>query len=809
MKRKEMELQLKNFRCWENKCVKFIGDGTALLHGRSGKGKSSILEGICFAITGYGRNIVSQGKSTCKVTLEMHGIIKITRQRRPNVLQVELPTKKTLIDTEAQNHIDQLFSLDFAANGYMKQGGKNESFIIKTPKEKLRFLEALAFPNESVSLIKVRAKESIKRLESDEKDIGNALSFSSGRLARYKGNEPVEPMTNPSKKDGDGKRASEKLLKLADVLKQLQTLLHEKEMILEKRAAAELQLASVIPLQTKANAHCSQIREELLEYPSSLNITLRNKKKELELLKKLKENRNLRESLKNYRTQLAEAKEAEQKQRNAKIEELRQSMWKNNSFEEAKIELCRQREAKAKHERLTDIQSQIDNLHYTEASHKIVTQKKDNYNRKLTTLTKEKEDAKKSLESLECPSCNANLHLVSNALVLASSTRYSDVDFKTIVKKQKQIKSKFVEYERKDSTFASKRSVFLSLRSRLVEMEKLIVTAIIPNREHEIEEYIQENRQMQNELEKLLRQIERGGVSGVVKRLEELVKEKEQLVSQLQDNDHITSLNYEDLMGEIHQLEIMKDRSKKLNEDLLKTESELATLKIRYDTATVDMPSLSSERLRREINHYKRQIKKAQAAETSLEQFLEKFKRYTISKLAYDEYQELQTESRELQLKEEEIRKYLTAGHLLMSKISIAESRCLTSFVQNLQTEVQLFLDDFFPEDPMMIRINCFKLVKKNRKPEITVTMHYKGLECDYNCLSGGELQRVILAFSLVIAKRANVPLVMLDECTSNLDEALSDTVVRSIKNRMCDKPIIMVAHQVVKGVFNEVVDLN
>ena len=81
-------------------------------------------------------------------------------------------------------------------------------------------------------------------------------------------------------------------------------------------------------------------------------------------------------------------------------------------------------------------------------------------------------------------------------------------------------------------------------------------------------------------------------------------------------------------------------------------------------------------------------------------------------------------------------------------------------------------------------------------------------MECNLNMLSGGELSRVILAFGLGLNEMFNTPLLLLDECTSNLDQELTNTVFTSLKDNFGDKLIIVIAHQVVTGIFDKTIIL-
>jgi ABC-type transport system involved in cytochrome bd biosynthesis fused ATPase/permease subunit len=74
--------------------------------------------------------------------------------------------------------------------------------------------------------------------------------------------------------------------------------------------------------------------------------------------------------------------------------------------------------------------------------------------------------------------------------------------------------------------------------------------------------------------------------------------------------------------------------------------------------------------------------------------------------------------------------------------------------------------------------------------------------------LSGGELSRVILAYTMALAEMFNTPLLLLDECTASLDQDLSETVFNSIRENFNGKIILLIAHQVVTGTFDKIIKL-
>ena len=74
--------------------------------------------------------------------------------------------------------------------------------------------------------------------------------------------------------------------------------------------------------------------------------------------------------------------------------------------------------------------------------------------------------------------------------------------------------------------------------------------------------------------------------------------------------------------------------------------------------------------------------------------------------------------------------------------------------------------------------------------------------------LSGGELSRVILAYALALGEMFNTPLMLLDECTSSLDQDLTGIVMDGIRDNFKDKLVIIIAHQTVLGMFDNVIKI-
>jgi energy-coupling factor transporter ATP-binding protein EcfA2 len=131
-----------------------------------------------------------------------------------------------------------------------------------------------------------------------------------------------------------------------------------------------------------------------------------------------------------------------------------------------------------------------------------------------------------------------------------------------------------------------------------------------------------------------------------------------------------------------------------------------------------------------------------------------------------------------------------------------AETESLNSIVLSVNAHLQMFLDDFFSEDcgePIQVYLEAIN----DKKPQINTIINYKGNLVDFKSLSAGEGARVKLAFDLTFKEILNEHIIMLDECTANLDQDLTTKVCKKIKDVFPSKTILLVAHQVVSGLFD------
>ena len=144
-----IKLHLNNFKCWEDKKIEIPLNQTVLLKGNSGRGKTSLVQAIIFALYGNVRKPCKFGKRKCSVKLTYQSQQKITikRSKGPNHLLVHYMGKK-YEDDAAQHVINDLFS-NPNLFPYIKQLGKHKLFE-GTKNDKLEILKAVSFSNYNI-----------------------------------------------------------------------------------------------------------------------------------------------------------------------------------------------------------------------------------------------------------------------------------------------------------------------------------------------------------------------------------------------------------------------------------------------------------------------------------------------------------------------------------------------------------------------------------------------------------------------------------------------------------------------------------
>jgi exonuclease SbcC len=92
-------------------------------------------------------------------------------------------------------------------------------------------------------------------------------------------------------------------------------------------------------------------------------------------------------------------------------------------------------------------------------------------------------------------------------------------------------------------------------------------------------------------------------------------------------------------------------------------------------------------------------------------------------------------------------------------------------------------------------------------KDEIKLEIKKEDILISLENLSGGEFDRLQLCFMITTCQIFNIKLLLLDECLSSLDQETTEKILIFIRENFNGK-VLCIAHQIVQGYFNDVIDL-
>lgn len=814
-----MKIRMKDFLCYSDSTFDFGESGVALLSGPSGAGKTSILRGIFFALFGEGNKLQACGSTSCRVELEFDDI-KIIRTKRPNRLIVNDVHE----DESGQCIIDKIFGETFKISGYIQQNNLN-SFILMSPVDKLAFLEKFAFRDVDLGKIKGRCKAYITQTSDALVGVESQLEMAKKVLEEMEiPNEKAFPLKCK-------KSEREKVIKNEKTrLKNCNTLIH-RSIRETKSISQEILDTRVLEATLKARTEAlSDLETSLLTIDNEISNLVYDGDEALVSLEDslsniitLRDIKTLEKQIKVDSERLREMKKDEDALMNKRLIECIEIEWKEYSREELNSTLQDLKKCLVDATKIQSLKDDIKNLGNT-SSEKHSSNKKDLVSKENELETKQSLQDKLLTQqsSYSCPSCSVKVRLVNEELILSSNgdTDVIEADLETLndeINKLKMDISKLQKFIR-DEEIKIERIVFMKS-----EIDKILSCyEEIPSLEDVKEdlEYLRGYQASQIELEKRKKEIEKDirdeNFSSSYFTFKKGVEKMENKLNSLSRkvNKNTPDMDEEELRELINSQRQKRDNlhsTKKRREDIIEAIDNCK--KILENTKLKHLKDYGNVKSSKEVEkHYTSEQEKLKDLEIKKRiheenlKGVEEWERYQIS---LENYRGWEIKLEELEAEQKISIKEHASATKLKDKILEAESMAMLNIIESINAHARVYLECFFPTEPISVNLQTFKETKKSTKPQINIEIEYKGMESDLNMLSGGELSRVILAYTMALAEMFNTPLLLLDECTASLDQELSEVVFSAIRENFNGKMTLLIAHQVVTGSFDKIIRLD
>lgn len=790
-----MKLRLKNFRCYENAEFDFGEKGLTLISGSSGKGKSTLMLAIEFALFGTGNKLQTYGKKGCSVEIEISKDFKIFRQKAPNRLIVN----DVYEDDAGESIIREKFGSNMLTS-YIPQNIR-KTFILMSPAERLEFLETLISNGDDIQEIKASTKSVVKKLGDEHNETIGALKVAETTLSTFE---------KPEKPSFCSKHS----------LEEQQKLLAKINARIEENNRCVKTMAKTVETLNRERCDISILENALADKESQLCDLREQLESQTTEVDGYMGDDNLAEMRETFRTgnafeRLQSMHESGKKQieellQNAKqtieqqIQERRSDLWVEFSNDEAveqeqlwKEEVRRKTRKDALQKTRLDVSKRL--LSDIESVRLRISE----LNNSIEKLKKDIELAEFPLH--KCPHCRVSLRFTGKALICSDGDDTAKPNVSVMRAELKKQTTELVMLTEKVNTHQSVGTRLEELDNEIAEIGDVEDGA--DESLDEISQYIAKNKKNEEEIQRL-----ETTLSTPSKIVQLLMKKNEEVFEKMKEERFVQNL--EEVGKIITEQEKLKNiydtfasKKKKLSEQISKLEKDSLSLKEKHQKVWKNIRSLedvdsdlvsSNENSNLLFQKISEDEKKRDSYKISIEY-----------RKQYDIWKKLLSQKDLLVSKEENVRKRYASACTFREKILEAESIAITNMINTINTHAQFYLDHFFQDEPITIQLVAFKETKDASKPQINLTIDYKGIDHDLTMLSGGELSRVILAFTLALAEIHNTPFVMLDESTSSLDQDLTGTVVEGLRENFGDKLVIIIAHQVVQGVFDTIVNLN
>jgi DNA repair exonuclease SbcCD ATPase subunit len=797
-----MNISLTNFRCWDNKTISLPSKGICLINGKSGRGKSSILNSIVFCITGKGKNITTFLKKHTKVSIKIDNIT-ITRSRGPNRLLVQKTNEsgeiKTYEDDVAQSLINSTFGSEFCSTSYIDQDNLN-SFIFLSPTEKIEFLERLLLAQYNIDDKKTIIKDHISKVKTDYTSHDSKVSTLKDILSKmeYKTQNKliIEKILI---KEENCTKCLQKLKANLDVSEKNLKLTIGKLKKYEDEQRTYIDHTSSIKMMQHSRDTLSSQMDELSKFLKDKDIYTLEKQKEM--YNKNKEYVKLKISL----TQTSEKYNIESSKNKIALKEL-EDLFSTLSSPDKKLkdELKKSRQLLSEIFQLDDkLKDQTDHSDEMDVIKKYISDKNEDIAMKQKTINE--------LEKCyECPSCNKILKINNNSLVLFSSD--SSVSLKILKDEVNSLKKSVIDSDSKLSILYKEQLLY---EKNNKEYNDLFDKLESIGKKYNIDQ-IQDDVWLKNKIDQYeLNDLKYEDVSRKIRDISndrfilEMQKEIKRLEILINAFGNIKDVN--DLEMEEHDYLLLIEEIAFLKEKM----SSLKKVTQQYDQIVDKLKEMSSDKY--PDKNYKEMIDSETVKRDLYETKISTYRQYIVDLESWVtiyqqnlKYKEIEDLIRSSEKKKEDLNDRMRCLVKLKEHVKNAERKSISNFIDSLNEHASMYIEQFFPDEDIRVFLKTTQEHKTEKREKISLNfeVNYRDMTGDLSFLSGGEKDRVNLAFTLAFSELVDNRMLLLDECISSLDVETTNVVLEHLKEKYKGNLILLVSHQANLGFFDQVIEL-
>jgi len=810
-----MRIRFKNFKGHRNGEFELPDEGLILLFGENGSGKSSLLNGIVYALYGKIKKPFSHGKTSCEVEL-VYKKLNIQRTSNPNCLRVEISGEKFEGEI-AQLEINNYIGMDhesFRISSYATQDHSN-SVIAMTSAEQLKFIETLAFRDGEHKRIRLDIKNLVKTAELNLSEIEGELKATNRLLRDKKSSIPKDLMKDSNMPDfPDVDELNSLYSKKSKSLELCRTRVEKYRQQIEKNKQKEKAMEGILKEDSKLATEIEQLRsllENMVVLPKDEVDSL---KSNIDSLKDGVTNLKIYNSYRSERKRFEELKKNFLEELASKVVSLEESLLPDKEINDLKkkigeFEMLQAKQKESEHlasrhnlavSVIENVLEEMEAVKYTDRRIKNPKSYIKSLEKRLKSVnTKISQLEEEPVGPLECPCCKKSLSYVSDTLIKFEKSKFSNIgERNSLAGTHNEMKQDILRWIQVINENIDDYELEIS-EPEVFDNQTLLDYERKLNQDNELREtWKQMKSNLENEI--LDSSLERlhSDVKNKRKLLPKRYKPGKESVSNLESELQKSISKFEEALRNTRDVKTLEKKIGMKISERGKLESHVSQRKIQV----VDIEKLESE------------YSKAQILSGSLLEEISRIQSQLEIARKYDsllEVDKLEGEVKrlEVEISEKELEYKGALGLLEASRE--AELLAMEHTLYNINEHAARYLEEMFSK-PISVRLTTCQRGSKTGKKQIVTSVSYKGSDSGgIFDLSGGEKQKCELAFLLAVHDILGGKILMLDERLNNMDTEVNMDVLNFLK-RCCsgtNRIILVISHEAVHGVFDHVIDIH